>query len=69
MFEKVLWLTEHQNGMLFINGHNGHIGRTSVSGYTCMGELLADSLDDKYFAIGTDATPFFNPRMRRETFL
>lgn len=55
MFEKVLWLTGHQDGMLFINGHNGHIGRTSVSGYTCLGELLADSLGDKYFAIGTDA--------------
>lgn len=55
MFEKVLWLMEHESGLLFINGHNGHIGRTSVSGYTCLGQLLADSLGEKYFAIGTDA--------------
>ena len=55
MFEKVRWFMEHERGLLLINGHNGHIGRTPVSGYTCLGQLLADSLGEKYFAIGTDA--------------
>ncbi|MDD3139368.1 MAG: erythromycin esterase family protein, partial [Lachnospiraceae bacterium] len=40
---------------LFINGHNGHIGKKSVAGYDCLGALLNDSLGDKYYAIGTDA--------------
>lgn len=55
MFEKVRWLTEQESGMLFINGHNGHIGKTPVAGYACLGQLLADSFGEKYFAIGTDA--------------
>ena len=55
MFEKVRWFMEHESGLLLINGHNGHIGRTPVSGYTCLGQLLADSLGEKYFAVGTDA--------------
>lgn len=41
--------------MLFNNGHNGHIQKTSIAGYTCLGELLTDSLDNDYYAIGTDA--------------
>lgn len=55
MFEKVQWLMEQEKGMLFINGHNGHIGKTAVSNYVCLGELLSDSLKEGYFAIGTDA--------------
>lgn len=55
MFEKVEWFMQRGNGLLFINGHNGHIGKASVSGYTCLGKLLTDSIGDGYFAIGTDA--------------
>ncbi len=56
MLEKIEWFLEHGDDcMLFINGHNGHIQKTSAAGYTCLGELLADSLKDAYYAIGTDA--------------
>lgn len=56
MFEKIEWFLEHGDGStLFINGHNGHIQKTSMAGYTCLGELLANSLDNGYYAIGTDA--------------
>lgn len=55
MFDKINWFMEHEEGVLFINGHNGHIGKESVSGYTCLGELLAESLGEDYFSIGTDA--------------
>lgn len=55
MFEKIGWFMQRGYGLLFINGHNGHIGKTSVSGYTCLGELLAGKLGKEYFAIGTDA--------------
>lgn len=56
MYEKVEWFLQHGNGsILFINGHNGHIGKTSVAGYTCLGELLSENLGNGYYAIGTDA--------------
>lgn len=56
MAEKVEWFIEHGDGsLIFINGHNGHIGRTNTAMYDCMGKLLADKLGEKYFAIGTDA--------------
>lgn len=55
MFDKVEWFMQHEPGMLFINGHNGHIGKESMAGYTCLGELLRESLGEDYFAIGTDA--------------
>lgn len=56
MYEKVEWFLEHGDGsILFINGHNGHIGKTSVAGYTCLGELLSENLGNGYYAIGTDA--------------
>ncbi len=56
MYEKVEWFMQHGDGsVLFINGHNGHIGKTSVAGYTCLGELLSENLDNGYYAIGTDA--------------
>lgn len=56
MYEKVNWFLQHgDNSVLFINGHNGHIGETSVAGYTCLGELLSDNLGSGYYSIGTDA--------------
>lgn len=56
MFEKVEWYMQQGDGsILFLNGHNGHIGRTSVAGYRCLGEQLADTYGEGYFAIGTDA--------------
>ena len=56
MYEKVEWFLQHGDGsILFINGHNGHIGKTSVTGYTCLGELLSKNLENGYYAIGTDA--------------
>lgn len=56
MYEKVEWFLQHGDGsLLFINGHNGHIGKTSIAGYTCLGALLAEELGDSYYAIGTDA--------------
>ncbi|MDR2939518.1 MAG: erythromycin esterase family protein [Clostridiales bacterium] len=56
MAAKVDWFLQHSGGMVFINGHNGHIGKTSVSGYTCLGELLKNKYGENYFAIGTDAS-------------
>ena len=56
MYEKVEWFLQHgDNSILFINGHNGHIGKTSVAGYTCLGELLFNNLGNRYYSIGTDA--------------
>ena len=56
MYEKVEWFLQHSdNTVLFINGHNGHIGKSSVAGYTCLGELLSDNLGNGYYSIGTDA--------------
>lgn len=56
MYEKVEWFLQHgDNSILFINGHNGHIGKTSVAGYTCLGELLSNNLGNGYYSIGTDA--------------
>ena len=55
MYEKVEWFLRHGDGsILFINGHNGHIGKT-FAGYTCLGELLSNNLGNSYYAIGTDA--------------
>lgn len=55
MFEKVKWFMQHEEGLLFINGHNGHMGKKSVADYTCLGELIYKSIGEDYFAIGTDA--------------
>lgn len=54
MKDKVDWICSHYDGMIFINGHNGHIAKESSSGYECMGALLYDSYKDAYFPIGTD---------------
>lgn len=56
MADKVNWYMEHGDGsVLFINGHNGHIGKTSPSGYPCLGNLLSEEYKTAYFAVGTDA--------------
>lgn len=56
MAEKVQWFMEHGDGsVIFINGHNGHIGKVNSANYDCLGSLLAQQLGDGYFAIGTDA--------------
>ena len=56
MYEKIEWFLQHGDGsVLFINGHNGHIGKTSIASYTCLGELLSKNLGSGYYAIGTDA--------------
>lgn len=56
MSEKVNWFLQHgDDSVLFINGHNGHIGKTSTSSYTCLGELLTKNIGESYFAIRTDA--------------
>lgn len=56
MAEKVQWFLDHGDGsVIFINGHNGHIGKVSVAAYDCLGSLLAEKLGGGYFAIGTDA--------------
>lgn len=56
MFEKLEWFLQHGDGsLLFINGHNGHIAKSSVANYTCLGELLSDKLGSGYYALGTDA--------------
>ena len=48
-------IRDSDNTVLFINGHNGHIGKSAVAGYTCLGELLSDNLGNGYYSIGTDA--------------
>lgn len=70
MFEKVEWFLQHGDGsILFINGHNGHIGKTSVAGYTCLGELLTENLGNDYYSIGTDAQETqFNSQKENEEF-
>ena len=56
MAEKVQWyLNQGDGSLLFINGHNGHIGKTSATPYRCLGQHLSESLGDAYFAIGTEA--------------
>ena len=57
MAEKVEWFLEHGDGsLIFINGHNGHIGRMDATlYYNWLGKLLYEELGDGYFAIGTDA--------------
>lgn len=57
MAEKVQWFIEHGDGsVIFINGHNGHIGKVNCTpGYDCLGRLLVQELGERYFAIGTDA--------------
>ncbi len=56
MAEKVQWYLDQGDGsLLFLNGHNGHIGKHSTAGYVCLGQHLSEELGEAYFAIGTDA--------------
>lgn len=56
MAEKIQWYLDQGDGsLLFINGHNGHIGKHSTAGYVCLGQHLSEALGEGYFAIGTDA--------------
>lgn len=48
-------LSMMRSKVLIMNGHNGHIGKTSVAGYTCLGKLLSEELGSGYYSIGTDA--------------
>ena len=58
--QNVLWILEQEerrgNGRIFISAHNGHIEQTGSYGpdANVMGAILADELDDAYYAIGTD---------------
>ncbi|MDE7323425.1 MAG: erythromycin esterase family protein [Lachnospiraceae bacterium] len=57
MAEKIQWYVERGDGsVIFINGHNGHIGKVNATPYyDCLGKLLAEKLGNGYYAIGTDA--------------
>lgn len=54
MKNKVDWICNQYEGLIFINGHNGHIAKESASGYECMGEKLNQTYAEEYFTIGTD---------------
>ncbi|MDF2872304.1 MAG: erythromycin esterase family protein [Anaerocolumna sp.] len=56
MKNKVDWiLKQEEEQMIFITGHNGYIMKTSnMPTVTVMGELLSDTYDVAYYAIGTD---------------
>ncbi|MGO5053360.1 erythromycin esterase family protein [Lachnospiraceae bacterium LCP25S3_G4] len=54
MKNKVDWICNQYEGLIFINGHNGHIATESTSGYECMGDKLNQTYADEYFTIGTD---------------
>lgn len=56
MKNKVDWICEQYEGLIFINGHNGHIAKVSASGYDCMGSKLSQTYADNYFTIGTDVS-------------
>lgn len=56
MADAVAWFVEHADGsLLFINGHNGHIGKVSAYGFDVLGSHLARLYGSAYFAIGSDA--------------
>lgn len=54
MKKKVDWICAQYDGLIFINGHNGHIAKQSASNYDCMGAGLETAYAEGYFAIGTD---------------
>lgn len=54
MKNNVDWICNQYEGLIFVNGHNGHIAKESASGYECMGAMLNQTYADEYFTIGTD---------------
>ena len=61
MAENVKWIYEHEkllgNDMIFITGHNGHIGKVPESSFVqqnTLGSLLKEEYEDEYYCIGTD---------------
>lgn len=56
MAEKVKWIYNYENQqMIFINGHNGHISKTSDGlSYHNMGSRLREIYNSEYYSIGTD---------------
>jgi len=56
MSNKAKWILEHEEAdMIFINGHNRHIEKSSASpAYISMGNHLADEFGEDYYAIGID---------------
>lgn len=56
MAKSVGWFVQHADGnLLFINGHNGHIGKVSAYGIDVLGSHLAREYGSGYFAIGSAA--------------
>ncbi len=51
MYEVDWFLLHGDDSILFINGH---IVKTSIAGYTCLGELLSKNLENGYYAIRTN---------------
>ncbi len=61
MAENVEWLLKKEESlgrsMIFVTGHNGHIGKVSESSFVqkeTLGSHLKDEFGDAYYAIGTD---------------
>ena len=58
MAENTMWILQQEqacgNSRIMISGHNNHIMQCGNAGTPVLGSLLAENLDDGYFAIGTD---------------
>ena len=58
MAENTLWILQQEkargNSRIMISGHNNHIMQCENAGTPVLGSLLAEALDDGYFAVGTD---------------
>lgn len=61
MAENVEWLVKKEESlgrnMIFVTGHNGHIGKVPESSFVqneTLGSHLKDEFGDEYYAIGTD---------------
>jgi erythromycin esterase len=58
MAENTLWILQQEqargNSCIMISGHNNHIMQCENAGTPVLGSLLAEELENGYFAIGTD---------------
>jgi len=61
MAENVEWILERENkkgrDMIFVTGHNGHIGKVPESSFVqseTLGSNLYEEYGDEYYVIGTD---------------